>query len=63
MIKELKGDGLSWILLRMNILPIIILTLVITAFSAISFANSMNEEAKNGLVNLCKTVKTMYDII
>lgn len=61
--KELKGDGLSWILLRMNIIPIIILTLVITAFSAISFANSMNEEAKNGLVNLCKTVKTMYDTI
>ncbi len=61
--KELKGDGLSWILLRMNILPIIILTLVITAFSAISFANSMNEEAKNGLVNLCKTVKTMYDAV
>lgn len=61
--KELKGDGLSWILLRMNIFPIIILTLVITAFSAISFANSMNEEAKNGLVNLCKTVKTMYDVV
>ena len=60
--KELKG-GLSWILLRMNIIPIIILTLVITAFSAISFANSMNEEVKNGLLNLCKTVKTMYDTI
>lgn len=61
--KELKGDGLSWILLRMNIFPIIILTLVITAFSAISFANSMNEEVKNGLVNLCKTVTTAYDTI
>ncbi len=61
--KELKGDGLSWILLRMNIFPIIILTLVITAFSAISFANSMNEEVKNGLVNLCNTVTTAYDTI
>ncbi|MCM1125992.1 MAG: diguanylate cyclase [Lachnospiraceae bacterium] len=61
--KELKGDGLSWILLRMNILPIILLTLVITTFSAVSFANSMNNEAKNGLVNLCDTVITMYDAI
>lgn len=61
--KELKGDGLSWILLRMNILPIIILTLVITAFSAISFANSMNEEVENGLVNLSNTIQTMYDTV
>lgn len=61
--KDLKGDGLSWILLRMNILPIILLTLVITTFSAVSFANSMNNEAKNGLVNLCDTVITMYDAI
>lgn len=61
--KELKGDGLSWILLRMNIIPIIVLTLVITAFSAISFANSMNEEVKNGLVNLCNTIIAEYDII
>lgn len=61
--KELKGDSLSWILLRMNILPIILLTLVITSFSAISFANSMNKEAQNGLVNLCDTVITMYDSI
>lgn len=61
--KELRGDGLSWILLRMNIIPIILLTLVITTFSAISFANSMNKEAKNGLVNLCNTVITVYDAI
>lgn len=61
--KELKEDGLSWILLRMNILPIILLTLVITTFSAFSFANSMNEEVKNGLVNLCNTITTMYDTI
>lgn len=61
--RELKGESFSWILLRMNILPIILLTLVITSFSAISFANSMNKEAKNGLVNLCDTVITMYDAI
>lgn len=61
--KKLRGDSLSWILLRMNILPIILLTLVITSFSAISFANSMNKEAQNGLVNLCDTVITMYDAI
>lgn len=61
--KELNGESFSWILLRMNIFPIILLTLVITSFSAISFANSMNKEAKNGLVNLCDTVITMYDAI
>lgn len=59
--KNLKGSGLSWILLQMNILPIILLTIVITTFSAVRFAASMNEEARNGLVNLCDTVITMYD--
>ena len=59
--KNLNGSGLSWILLRMNILPIILLTLVITTFSAVQFAGSMNEEVKNGLVSLCDSVITMYD--
>lgn len=45
----------------MNMLPIIVLTLVITTFTAFRFAASMNEEAKNGLVNLCHTVVTLYD--
>lgn len=59
--KNLNGGGLSWILLQMNILPIILLTLVITTFSAVKFAGSMNEEAKSGLVNLCDSVLTTYD--
>ena len=59
--KNLNGSGLSWILLRMNILPIILLTLVITTFSAVQFAGSMNEEVKNGLVSLCDSVITMYE--
>lgn len=59
--KNLNGGGLSWILLRMNILPIILLTFVITTFSTVKFAASLNEEAKNGLVNLCDTVVTTYD--
>lgn len=59
--KNINGGGLSWILLRMNILPIILLTLVITSFSAVKFAGAMNKEAKNGLVNLCDAVVTMYD--
>lgn len=36
----------------MNMLPLILLTLVITILSAVRFAASMNVEAKNGLVKL-----------
>lgn len=47
----------------MTMLPLIILTLVITTLSAVRFAASMNVEAKNGLVNLCHTVVTLYDTV
>lgn len=47
----------------MNMLPLILLTLVITTLSAVRFAASMNVEAKNGLVNLCHTVVTLYDTV
>lgn len=45
----------------MNMLPLILLTLVITMFSAVRFAASMNVETKSGPVNLCHTVVTLYD--
>lgn len=47
----------------MTMLPLIFLTLVITTLSAVQFAASMSMEAKNGLVNLCHTVVTLYDTV
>lgn len=60
---KLKRNSFLWVLLKMNMLPLILLTLVITTFSAIRFADSINSEAKNGLVNLCHTVITLYDTV
>lgn len=60
---KLRGSGFFWALLKMNLLPIIILTLVITTFSASRFAASLNVETKNGLVDLCHTVSVWYDTI
>lgn len=59
--KKIKGNSIFWSLLKMNILPIVFLALVITSFSATRFANSMNQEVKNGLVDLCNTITTIYD--
>ena len=47
----------------MNMLPLILLTLVITTFSAVRFAASLNVETQNGLVNLSRTVVTLYDTV
>ena len=55
------GHSFFWVLLKMNMLPLILLTLVLTIFSTVRFAASINMEAKNGLVNLCHTVVTLYD--
>lgn len=61
--KEPKIHGFFLVLLKINMLPLVILTLVITTFSAIIFASSMNVETKNGLVNMCHTVISLYDAI
>lgn len=61
--RKLNGSSLFWVLLKMNILPIVLLTLVIMTFSATRFANSMNKEVQNGMKNLCDTVATIYDIM
>ena len=58
---KLRGNSFFWVLLKMNMMPLILLTLVITMFSTVRFAASMNVETKNGLVNLCHTVVTLYD--
>lgn len=60
---KLKGSGFFRALLKMNMLPLILLTLVITTFSAGCFAASLNVEAKNGLVDLCHTVAVWYDMV
>ena len=58
---KLKENGFFRVLLKMNMLPVIILTLIITTFSAARFATSMSVEVKDGLVNMCQTVITLYD--
>lgn len=59
--KKFKGNSIFWSLLRMNILPIVFLAVIITSFSATRFANSMNQEVKNGLVDICDIITTIYD--
>ena len=59
--KQIKGSGFLRVLFKMNVLPIILLTIVITTFSAMRFAASMRIETKNGLVDLSHTVATLYD--
>lgn len=61
--RNLRRNSLFQALLKMNMLPLILLTLVITTFSAMRFAASMNVETKNGLVNLCHTVINLYDTV
>lgn len=60
---NLKRNSFFRTLLKMNMLPLILLTLVITTFSAIRFAASMNIETKNGLVNMCHTVINLFDTV
>lgn len=61
--QKLRRSSFFWVLLKMNMLPLILLTLVITTFNAVRFAASMNREAQNGLVDLCHTVITLYDTV
>lgn len=60
---KLKESGFFRALLNMNMLPLILMTLVITAFSAGRFAKSLNVEAQNGLVDLSHTVAVWYDTV
>lgn len=60
---KLEGSGFFRALLKMNMLPLILLTLVITTFSAIRFAASLNVETKNGLVDLYHTIDVWYDMV
>lgn len=59
--KDTRKKSLYGALLRVNIIPIFLLALVITAFGAQSFARAMNREVRRGLENLNSTILTMYD--
>lgn len=60
---RVRKNSFFWVLLKMNILPVILLTLIITTFVSIRFASSIKVETKNGLMNLCQTVIIMYDTV
>lgn len=53
--------SLHWKLLQINIIPIFLLVLVITGFSAKSFADALNHEVKSGLADLSTTIITLYE--
>ncbi len=60
--KEIKNrKSLYWKMLRMNVVPIFLLAIVITSFSAHSFSKSLNEEVKKGLMDISATILTVYD--
>lgn len=58
---KMKLSGLFARLLRMNLIPIVLLSVVIVAFSARTFAASMHREVHKGMSDLCNTILTMYD--
>ncbi len=60
---RIKKNSLYWAFFRISVIPIILLALVITIFSANSFAASMNHEVKGGLKDMCSTVLILYDTL
>lgn len=60
---KMKVSGLFIRLLRMNLIPIILLSIVIIAFSAKRFESSLNKEVHKGMMDLCNTILTMYDTV
>ena len=48
-------------LLKITLLPIFLLTAVIITISIRSYANAMNNEVRQGLMNQSFTIITMYD--
>lgn len=59
--KKLKVTKLHGKFLAMNLLPIILMGLVITIFSANRFAASMYHEVQGGLMDLCNTIQVTID--
>ena len=48
-------------LLQITLIPIFVLTLVITSFSVKSFATALHGEVRQGLMDLSSTIMTLYD--
>jgi len=48
-------------MLGMTILPLLLLAITITFFSAHSFSEAINKEVKKGLMDLSATILTLYD--
>ena len=48
-------------LLQITLIPIFVLTLVITSFSIKSFATALHSEVKQGLMDLSSAIMTLYD--
>lgn len=61
--KKKNVSSFNWVLLRISVAPIFILTLIITSFSTKRFVTSMNHEVKQELQDLCDTILTMYDSV
>lgn len=59
--KRLKVTKLHGALLSMNLIPIVLLGLVITLFSADRFATSMYHEVQNGLADLSDSLLVMLE--
>ncbi|MGN0377796.1 MAG: diguanylate cyclase [Suilimivivens sp.] len=59
--KEKSQKSLYIKLLQITLIPIFLLTLVITSFSVKSFATALNGEVKRGLMDLSSTILTLYD--
>lgn len=59
--KEKAQKSLYIKLLQMTLIPIFLLTLVITSFSVRRFATALNGEVKRGLMDLSSTILTLYD--
>lgn len=59
--KKPQKTKLNRTFLAMNIIPIIMLGMIITVFSANRFAMSINDEAKNGLFDTCNAIEAMLN--
>ena len=59
--KRPRSGSLFYHLLVMSIVPIILLTMVITCFGATRFATSMDREVQNGMRVLCNMILMMFD--
>lgn len=59
--KVKSQKSLYWKMLRTNVIPIMLLAIVITSFSAHSFSKALNDEVKKGLVDISGTILTVCD--